>query len=403
MRTQPIVLTEYEKRSFPRDEIDPGLGEFIFRNYKGRIKVEFPSPKTNDSWEFQSLGYVGIDCLDGDVELQLGPRNSIAAENLFRMVDVVYDLPDEPGLVSVASVGAYFDKWALHLGRKILMLIRSGLYKAYVDMSDDLRAIRGRIDLARAFAHPERLSLPCNFQELTPDVEENRILAGALSLIIRHPACSQATFEVTKKASRGLLSVVTDLQTDPSACVGRLYSRLNSHYEPLHALARLFLENSGPSHLAGTRSVTPFLIDTETLFERYIEKTVTRLLAAKFPNRWVISPQHRLDVGLGAEEGRVFKVDLLLKDRKTGKVEMVLETKSVPTSVPRTDDLEQVVAYAARADASEAVLIYPSLEIAGYAEPIGSYIRARALTFALDGDLETTAEDFVGQLLEPIL
>ena len=48
-------------------------------------------------------------------------------------------------------------------------------------------------------------------------------------------------------------------------CVGRTYNRLNADYEPMHALCRFFLENSGPAHARGDRSMLPFLVNMPRL------------------------------------------------------------------------------------------------------------------------------------------
>lgn len=401
MGSEAIVLTEYQTVRLAENELERSIGTAIYEDLKGKVSIEFPSPKTDGCWELRSLGWVGSDVVRGDTELRLQPRNSISASNLFRMIDVAYDLPDEVGMVDVGSVDAFFNKWAQLLSRRVLSLLGQGPYKAYVDQSDDLLLIRGRINLPQLFAHPGRIALPCLFQELTSDVEENRLLAGALTRIVRHRACTDQTFELATQANRALAGLVLEIQTDPSACVGRSYSHLNRHYEALHAICRLFLENAGPSHLAGDRAVTPFLIDTEVLFESFIEKTLKRLIAERHPNRWDVLDQRRYEVGLGKE--RVFKVDLLLRDRSSGEVQMVLETKSVPTDLPRTEDVEQVVAYAARTDAPEAVLVYPSLSVDEYSEKIGENIRVRALRFALDSDLEETGAAFLEELIKPLV
>ncbi len=47
----------------------------------------------------------------------------------------------------------------------------------------------------------------------------------------------------------------------PDSCDGRTYNRLNADYEPMHALCRFFLNNSGPTHERGDRPMLPFLVN----------------------------------------------------------------------------------------------------------------------------------------------
>jgi len=69
-------------------------------------------------------------------------------------------------------------------------------------------------------------------------------------------------------------------------------------------------------------------------------------------------------------------------------------------SFPSTDDIAQVVAYAAAKKSLSAVLVYPQPP----PHPLDIWIdhyRVRSLTFSLDGDLQQAGEDFLQDLLSP--
>ena len=60
--SQIIELTEYQPYQFSPDKIDYGIPTKLWQEYdqKGqKIKVEFPTPKTNNKWQFTSQGWVG--------------------------------------------------------------------------------------------------------------------------------------------------------------------------------------------------------------------------------------------------------------------------------------------------------------------------------------------------------
>jgi 5-methylcytosine-specific restriction enzyme subunit McrC len=67
-----------------------------------------------------------------------------------------------------------------------------------------------------------------------------------------------------------LQGAVQTYPVGPESCVGRTYNRLNADYEPMHALCRFFLENSGPTHERGDRSMFPFLVDMSRLYELFV-------------------------------------------------------------------------------------------------------------------------------------
>src|SRR5260370_42481235 len=89
-------------------------------------------------------------------------------------------LEQPPGEVGVQTLEDLLDWIAAELARGALRRLGRGLYRAYVDVEDELPTLRGRLDLRAKLMRPWRVELPCEFQERTADIAENQILLAAL-------------------------------------------------------------------------------------------------------------------------------------------------------------------------------------------------------------------------------
>jgi 5-methylcytosine-specific restriction enzyme subunit McrC len=232
----------------------------------------------------------------------------------------------------------------------------------------------------------------CRFEEHTADIEENQILAWTLLVIIRSGLCTERVLPMVRKAFRMLRSTVQVSRMPVSACINRLYNRLNGDYQPMHILCRFFLEQTGPTHEEGDRSVLPFLVNMNALFERFVVKW----LQAHLPPELILRDQERVDID---NEGRInFRIDLVLLDAETRVVKYVIDTKYKTPDHPDTADISQVVSYAEATWCDRAVLLYPRQLASPYDRTIGR-IHVRSLVFPLDGDLDHAGETLLDELV----
>ncbi|HWN43108.1 MAG TPA: restriction endonuclease [Thermoanaerobaculia bacterium] len=386
-----LDLREHEPAFLHRTELSEEEAEVLWRNHHKQINVEYPSPRSSGDWKLSSLGWVGHLPVTRELSLRLTPK--VKLDNLFHMLEVAYSLPslEFPGLIDCGSLEEIFERLAHILARRVLARGRRGFYREYVPQEDRLPYIRGRLDLNRALRAPWEVSLDCHYQEHTADVEDNQILAWTLSRIARSAACSRSEVASTVgKAFRSLQGIATPMPLSPSACSGRLYTRLNDDYRPLHALCRFFLENTGPTHEPGDRQALPFLVNMNNLFEMFVAEWLT----AHLPPGLKLRPQENVPLG----SGMWFKIDGVLYERSTGQPLLVLDTKYKDEPSPTTADIAQVVAYAEAKGCRDAVLVYPVDLRTSFDIRVGT-IRVRTLAFRLDGDLEANGLHFLGRLL----
>lgn len=393
VRPETIRLTEYQPTSLAPEVIPYDVGEALWRDYKAKIAVEFPSPITEGQWRLTPQGWVGHIPVTPEFHFALHPKVELG--NLFRMLEYAYDLESFrflDGLIDCQSLEEFYERLANILAKRALDRARKGFYRAYVPETAQLPYVRGRLDVQQAIQSPEQVKLQCHYEQHTADVEENQILAWTLLVIARSGIFNEEQSLLTvRRAYQALQRLVTVRPHYPATCLNRLYTRLNDDYRPMHALCRFFLEQSGPGHRLGDHTMLPFLVDMAHLYERFVAKW----LKAHLPSELQLEVQERVNIG---ETGSLFfDIDLVLSDAATGATRCVLDTKYKDSGRPAPDDIHQMISYAHTKGCSEAILVYPTPLKQPLDETIRG-IRVRSLTFSLDDDLEQAGRAFMQRL-----
>jgi 5-methylcytosine-specific restriction enzyme subunit McrC len=390
---QTIVLTEYTPLRLPAETLPLDAGTMLWQRFGKQIGVEFPSPKTNQQWQLTPQGWVGALPLGRTITVLLQPRIPFA--NLFGMLEYAYHLQSLrflEGIITCDSLPEFYERLAYILARRILVRGRQGLLRDYVQHSGKVAAVRGQLDVPHMAQHPWEAYPTCTYSEHTADNEDNQILAWTLYIILQSGLCTERSLPAIRKAFRMLQQTVTLQPIEPAACSHRTYHRLNIDYQPLHALCRFFLEHAGPGYAAGEHQMIPFMVDMARLFEQF----VASWLRAHLPQQYTLAAQE--PVRLTVEGHLRFVLDLVLRDSATSMPRCILDTKYKPDSTPESDDIAQVVAYAAARDCHDAVLIYPSLPDHPIDISVGT-IRVRSAAFALSDTIEEAGQALLRQIL----
>ncbi len=162
---------------------------------------------------------------------------------------------------------------------RLLAALRHGLPRRYVAREEELRLLRGRLDVVRQFTRhavrPDRLA--CRYDELSEDTPLNRVLKAAVSRLARmtHSAANArllaelaARFELAGNSSRPLEEPV------------RL-DRTNTAFHDLYRLARLFLEGEWQGTATGQPTGFTLLFPMNDLFEAFVGHSLKRALAPR--------------------------------------------------------------------------------------------------------------------------
>lgn len=396
-----INLEEQLYYHFLESEIPRELGKLLWRKYRNYIEIDPPSFKNDDRWGIKNKGWVGRILLDRWFEINLSPRFDI--ENVFAMLEYAYDIDSKrfkftDGLANCSRLDEFYEIIANTLAKNILDRGRRGFYRAYKHESSQLPYIRGRLDINNTILRPWEIKPQCNYEEHTFDVIENQILLWTIQRILHSGLCTERSLPQIRRAYRTLQGLATPVPCNPNDCVKRFYNRLNFDYEPLHGLCRFFLEQSGPTHKVGERTIQPFLVDMPYLYELFVTKWL-EVHKSYLPPEYSIKAKKRASIGQGKKVN--FEIDLVLY--KNGKAYCVFDTKYKMPDEIKKDDFNQVVTYAALMDCHNAFLIYPKLSNSLVDAPLpGGDIRVRTLTFSLSGDLNKSGKEFIENLLYAI-
>ncbi len=145
--------------------------------------------------------------------------------------------------------------------------LKRGLLQGYVVIEDTLPAVRGRVRFEEQLRRQPALPLPVHvrYDEYTEDTIENRMLKAAAYVLRLMPQRS----ELSRSALRALLARFETVQLvrfDPRCLPDPGITRLNEHYAPALALARVILGNSSIELQRGRTRGAAVLFDMNKVF-----------------------------------------------------------------------------------------------------------------------------------------
>lgn len=389
-----IELTEEEPKRLEKTVFDKATAFRLYQFLDDRVSLDFPSPANEEKYEFRSSGLVGIIPFE-DFVITINPKVSIA--NLFGMLEYAYHLKSFElleGLTDVDSMNALYERLAHVFVRRVLDRVRKGLYRGYVEKTEDLSYLSGRVLVAATIRRNlcGSARLECVHEEQTADLLDNKILAWTLFRLSRSSIQRDDVRGLIRRATRVMNDVVDISPVLPTDCIGRFYHRLNEDYRPMHGLCRFFLESQGPGISAGEHAFIPFTLNMPGLFENF----VAEWLHARVRSVRVF---RQYDVELGGTNSVTIRIDIVLRDAETDAVLAVMDTKYKRALDPDSKDVMQVVGYAATMRTTKAILVYPSRDTRTELIHAGEII-VTPLIFDLSEDIERAGIRFAAELLE---
>ncbi|WP_420631726.1 McrC family protein [Candidatus Leptofilum sp.] len=392
--SKTIHLTEYQTLSLPEHALPAWVGTQLWRmlDQAGKkLLVAFPSPKTDGEWQLTAQGWVGQIQIPHQLTLRIVPKVPMA--RIFHLWDAAYDLrlaELSDGVTAVSTISEFFSLLAHILAQRVIRRGRQGFQKAYLQKTDPLPYVRGKLLPPQTSATHPTAQLTCRYDAHTADIPDNQIVAYTLHQIARSGQCSPAAQTAVRQAYHLLQPLVTVRPFLPSDCQNRSYGRLNQDYATLHALCRFFLEHTGPHLATGEHLLMPFLLNMAQLYER----SIANWLQANLPRPYHIKAQENTTIGPNDELR--FQIDLMLYD-KNGRPLAVLDTKYKTPDKPSQADISQVITYAKAKGCHHALLIYPQPLPQPLHVSVGD-LQLHTLSFSLDEPLDVAGRRFLQQL-----
>ena len=393
-----IEFNEEEDTNILNSQISQDSALTIYNDYQNKIAIDFPNPTNQFCYKLRSYGYVGQIPINNELILIIKPK--VPIQNIFSMLEYAYHLKSIKyldGITEYESIEDVFEYLASIFAKMVLNRNKKGLYQNYVEKSEPLAFIRGRMDIksiASALIN-KSTKIECEYDDLTADLTENIILAWTLNRLLSYHIKRQDVRREIHNAYRAISGRVETIQVEPKDCINRLYNKLNEDYKPIHALCRFFLEHSGPKFEYGNKKSIPFILNMSVLFESF----VAEWLKSNLPEDMYIKTQYIANLDNAGIFS--FRIDLVLIDKSSGRIRAVLDTKYKRPNAPSESDIAQIIAYSVRMDTKNAFLIYPSNETKNVEFRTGN-IDVRSVVFDLSKKPDEAGHEFLQMLIKSL-
>lgn len=297
---------------------------------------------------------------------------------LVQMLNIAFDLGLSAGAADnmAHTASSLLEILIANFADKLLVEVRRGLPRRYIQQEDDLPALRGRLDVSRQFSRnavrPDRLS--CQFDELTPDTPLLRIMASAVPFLNQHARSQENRRKLSEL--RHWLNEIPQLPITRLPWKDVRISRANQRWGELLRLAELLLRRNWQSvdRSAGAALGITLLFPMNDLFEKYIAALMRRALTPhgvrvlelggyrKCLGQWIEGQP------LEGDAGHAFATKPDIRLMRGNDLLAVIDTKWKKMVSPmhrtqglRQADVYQMMAYARLYDGADVVLLYPSL------------------------------------------
>lgn len=329
---------------------------------------------------------------------------NLARGNLLHMLRVARALPvSVRGRADLATERMpLLDAVASSFAHALLEEFTRGPDRGYVRRSENLRHVRGRIELAEHMRRNAVLQhrVFVAFDEFQADTWLNQTFKAAARVLFR--ACASSA---PRSALGRVLDELSDVATiAPHAADQRRvqFHRHNLRYEPLFRFACQVLAGRSPAPRSGELDAFSIVFPMEKLFEVFVARFLRSNAEALGLQRSAIHvqargrPKYLLRRLPGNQRCFRLQPDLLVDPHGDFRG-LVLDTKWKLLADPETGaargpsnaDLYQVAAYAQRFGMPDNVLLYPGTAGAAEASYVveGNAARIHVRTLPLDHDL----------------
>jgi 5-methylcytosine-specific restriction enzyme subunit McrC len=318
-------------------DLDWDTAQRLKRVPGAQISVEMG--ESQGSWLVRPDSKVGVVIVDG-VSFVIAPK--MGTLNAIAMLD------GNSQLVKWGNDSFSYDSSLDFLEAVVRVFLESlsralayGIRRDYVEKSEYLMGVRGRIDIKSLSSKPHMVGrIPCSFDEYTQDIPLMQILLMACRRLMQIPNLkAESRQKLIELESR--FEGVSESQTVLSWYETWTPNRLERPYQRCVSFAALILRSVSLSLAPGGLQSPTFLIDMNVLVEEF----VSRRLERKLENRLNVELQRELNLDT---EGRVkIKPDIFFRQGKKPVLVADVKYKNVSSfNRAQNQDIYQVATYA---------------------------------------------------------
>ena len=243
--------------------------------------------------------------------------------------------------------------------------LRRGVISLYIEKTDNLNAIRGRLELTEHLRKNavDHSRLLCRFDERSIDNRYNQALKYVLVILLRHAILPETRAIVMAVLRR--FDEVKDRSTTVSKMRKLNFNRTIKHWEPVFKQARWLLKGLYPDVRAkdGMESGSALLFNMEKLFEEVLGLRIQQACRSLHGNRFNVKLQGS-GKSLSKTHDFILKPDITICEGKQHVVAILdakwkfLETNGRNSKVANPD-IYQMNAYASCYRCCDITLVYP--------------------------------------------
>lgn len=249
----------------------------------------------------------------------------ILIKNIYYMLTYAFQILRQSNYDDIAAEDFenIHDMFAAILGKGVAQQLKHGLYREYVNKSDNLTTLRGKLDIQGTIKNKlqHRQKLYCDFDELSENNLMNQVIKTTMTLLIKQGNVKVENKSVLKK---DLLFFDSVDYIEPSAIKwDRIrYQRNNQSYRMLLNICRLVIDGLLLSTEQGMIKMATFLDDQRMshLYEKFILEYFRyhhpELRANPDQVQWNLDddndmwlPNMITDITLKSKDGRVLILD----------------------------------------------------------------------------------------------
>jgi len=343
-----LKLKEYEQSS--KLELNPCQVNLLIKKFNKQLSVNCSLDGTG--YVVGANSNIGIYNLN-DLKVFVEPKVNIS--NVFKMLCYSYDLIYWYNDYSTfETIKEMFEYMLLLFQRQVDRLIKKGLFANYVMENDELRYVKGRINIEELVKKDwEKSTINCQYDSFKIDVLENQIIRYTMEKLLQLPIENKKIKRALANTNRYLTSVSKKPITAKDIDSFR-YTALNKHYKATHRFCKMVLEMIGVSDKQGVTSFNQFFLDMNLLFEKYVGEILKEI----YPGEYHVSRERSMF--LDEFENIIIIPDVVIyKDRKPY---IVIDTKYKASKSVKNADIYQMVTYMNKTK-TNGLLIYPAHEM----------------------------------------
>jgi 5-methylcytosine-specific restriction enzyme subunit McrC len=330
--------------------------DFLLARHRGHVEV-VPTGRPG-RYRLTALGFAGVIAAPS---CRLALRPKLPAVNLFHLLDPLAPPPAAADHTAPVDGDRLLDLLAGRLAGLLAERVAAGLHRDYAERAEAATYLRGRLDTAAQArdSGQRRDRLHSRYDDFTADTPCNRLPRAVVEHLLARPDLDAGVRSALRGVLAGFAGVSAGPLTPELCAAAAPDPRAAKGYGPVLELCRLLADGLAPGEQAGPTAGPSFLIDLERVWEGYVTAGTVAAFADRPRERVAVQPFVEACPPRPGRPGLHLRPDVLIERAGTPRLVLDAKWKRLGRTALPTDDVYQVLAYAAALGVPRAVLVYP--------------------------------------------